>query len=403
MIQKKNRLLLLLCSCVCLLLYNNCAQPFSSIDSQASSSNQANSDGSLDDSSPTGDQDSSGDDSAVIPDPENAGPALMAIGHMQMTMYSCDGGRTWEGYQSANNNQRCWDRNADDFDCDHDSTSGKGVTWGEDGFMATFGWGTPGQVIKTTDGTNWTPVHQGATFAGVSYGNSTYYLNSRRNNLVSQDGGSTWTEAGDVLSTPFNQRQTFFIPGGGGRFVSLSSSGGVVDMMISRDNGLSFVHPDVLPEGCGEGAYAIGQQSIIVNSDITCVSSDNGDTWVPAAAPGNGQLLFNGEEFRSYGRGHFMRTPDGVINWTRVDVTLNGAPANNLELRHVTYQPQLNRYSANNQRWQNWYESTEFYWSDDGIDWHIVDKAAGDAPLSPHPIRAIASGFLETCSTSDSN
>ncbi len=398
--SKKNVFFLFLGSILCLIFYNNCAP---SLKAQMRSASQQMPSATNALPSENGDENSVGltdptQDPMAPTDPADLGAALMAVGHMQSSMYSCDGGRTWEGYQSASSSQRCWDNTADNFDCDHDSTSALGVAYGDGDFMATFGWGQPGQVIKTSDGQNWEQVHQGATFAGVSYGNGIYYLNERNSGLVSSDDGATWNPAGPVLSIPYNQRQTFFIRSGGGRFVSLSDSSGVGDIMISKNNGASFEHPTVLPTGCGNGSYAQSNQVVMVMSQQLCVSVDSGDSWLPTTPPsGTRGLLFNGVEFRTYGRGHFLKTPDYMVVWTRTNLMVDGQAAPNLDLKDVTYQPDWGRYSGHTQSWQNWYEDTQFYYSDDGIDWHRVAKENGLAPMAPHPIRAVTSGYLEVC------
>ncbi len=391
---------------VCILFYNNCGKAFQpTYEGEAASSEQINQTPSQeeptgpDSPNPPGNNADGTDNNQTPTNPQypHGGPAILAAGHFQSTMYSCDGGKSWEGYQSTTDTRRCYDRNADDFDCNHSEGAPIGVAWGKEaGFMVTFGWGQPGQVVRSKDGNTWTQVHQGSTFAGVSYGNGHYYLNARRNNLISSDGGDNWTTGNGAATTPYNQRKTFFTPGGGGRFLTLASSGDVVDLMISKDNGLNFEHPTTLPAGCGNGSFAVGNQSIIILSQNTCMSLDHGDTWIPSPAlDGVDSIVFNGSEFRAYGRGFFMRSPDGETNWERVEVTLDGENSNPY-LNHVVYQKDLKRYSATSQRWQNWYESTEFYWSDDGVNWHTVE--ADKAPTAPHPIRAIGTGYLESCS-----
>lgn len=335
--------------------------------------------------------------------PTRAGAALMAVGHMQSSMYSCDGGMTWEGYQSANDSLRCWDPDNGNFDCDHDETSSLGVAWGESGFMATFGWGAPGHAAITSDGQTWTEaIRPGGniTYAGVSYGNGRYFLNSRYNGMISQNGGETFQPTGNIETVPYNLRKTFFVPGGGGRFISLASSSGVVDLMISKDNGATFTHPDTLPEGCGNGSYAQSSEIIIILSERLCYSTDNGDTWVAEDLPSNqyDRIMFDGEQFRIYLNNQFLYTENSLpLNWQSQSINLIGSPGTNLRLKNVTYQKEHQRYSAHNQSWNNWYEQTEFYYSSNGIDWQRVAKEAGDAPMSPHPIRHVAKGYLNVC------
>jgi hypothetical protein len=419
LMSTKNKWLFAISGLVCLFLYNNCSEPFEAaetgLDSFSSeSTSEAVPANPNDDNTPTDTvvevpvsdieepspgpmpplPDNNGDMMTTPPpNPSTMGPALVAVGQQESMMYSCDGGKSWQGYQQATA-QRCYDASQGNFDCDHSPGASVGLAYGRDGFMASFGWGSAGRVLKSVDGINWVPVTKDTIFAGVAYGNGHYYLNSRRNGLVSNDGGETWMEAGDVLTNPFNQRRTFFIPGGGGRFVSLANSSGDNDLFISKDNAQSFARPTTLPRDCGNGDWAIGNGMAMVHSGVLCYTLDNGDTWLIGQKPPTSALMFNGTEFRSYGRGEFYSSRDGM-NWQRSPVTLDGQANSRVYLNQVTYQPQLGTYAATNQRWKNWYESTEFYWSNNGVDWFTVP--ANQAPAAPHQVRSIVAGFLPTC------
>jgi len=263
--------------------------------------------------------------------------------------------------------------------------------------MATYGWGTPGHVEISSDGNSWTRVHQGRTWAGVAYGNDTYILNER-DPIISMNGGASWMRGGDLNFTPWNARRIFFIDQGPGIFLSTAQSGNVQDLMISTDNGRNFRRPRTLPSSCGNGLIAGSDSRIVLLSTSICISDDQGETWRPhPSPPAASELIFDGIEFKAYSRRQVYRSVDGM-NWSLQNLNITGSTTNtNLNFERVSYHPATRQYVAISQEWGRYYDQTQYLHSADGINWQQINKAAGAAPVSSHPIRAIAAGYLESC------
>jgi hypothetical protein len=329
--------------------------------------------------------------------PPEAGlvPGFVSVGHLKSTMYSCDG-TTWKGYRTANASLRCWDNSQGNFDCDHSPTSSMGVAYGPAGFMATYGWGQAGQVELSNNATTWSVVQSGGTWAGIAYGNNTYILNER-SPLVSSDSGQNWIRGGDINFIPWNARKISFINLNGGLFISTANSSGTMDLMISRNNGASFSRPTTLPASCGEGFFANNNTTILLLSESLCRSTDFGQTWQVLTKPASGSIIFDGSEFKIFDIGKVYRSSNGTT-WTQTTLQLNGVNTASLSLSNVAYHSESHKYVAINQSWQAWYEQTEFYRSDNGVNWIRLNKSAGDAPTNAHPVKQITAGYLPATS-----
>ncbi len=430
-INLRQRLSFAILGALCILFFNNCSQPsFDSMPYDDSSSSQS---AGLPEGTPPAQNDPP-DDQNPIPNPTEPPPvpppvieppptmppptqppaeppptepppptsgmngaAFLAVGHMNTSLYTCDGGRTWRGYRTANAGLRCWDQSSGNHDCDHNQYSSLGVTWGPEGFMATYGWGAPGHVEISRNGNSWTRVHQGRTWAGVAFGNDTYILNER-DAIFSMDGGTSWTAASYLNFIPWNARKIYFVDQGPGLFISLAQSGNVQDLMVSRDSGRNFRRPTSLPSGCGNGLIAGSESRIVLLSTDICISDDQGETWRNYPGPPSvSEILYDGLEFKAYGGRQVYRSADG-INWTSQDLNISGSTSNTyLNFERVSFHPMTRQYVAISQAWGRYYEQTQYLFSSDGINWQQVNKSSGAAPVSAHPIRAIAPGYLESC------
>jgi hypothetical protein len=264
--------------------------------------------------------------------------------------------------------------------------------------MATYGWGQPGQTELSTNGSAWSVVRTGGTWAGIAYGNGTYILNER-GPMISANAGQTWTRGGDINFIPWNARKITFVNLNGGMFISTANSSNVMDLMISRDNGASFVRPTTLPASCGDGNFAYNNSAILLYSQSLCRSTDFGYTWqVLPTKPNSGNLTFDGSEFKIFARGQVHRSTDNGSTWSTSNLQVNGANNSNLEFGHVSYSAALSKYIGIVQSWGRYYEQTQYYHSINGINWIQIDKAQGLAPNSIHPVRQITTGYLPASS-----
>lgn len=327
------------------------------------------------------------------PSPSTLTPALMATGHFKTSMYSCDGGESWRGYRTSSTTTRCWE-GPGAVECDHTSLSNRGLAYGPQGFVASFGWGSPGSVeLFDRSAKSWQTVQSGNTWAGVAYGSGVYILNERQP-LVSSNA-TAWNRGGDINFRPWNARRIYFVNQQNGFFVSVANSGDDHDLMISTNNGQSWSRPTTLPSQCGNGRLAHDSQStLVLSSAALCVSTDSGRTWrTLSGLPANSQnLIYDGSEFKLYHFGRVYRSANG-INWTNQLVTLNGRTSAESELGLLEYQPTLRKYVLIAQSWGRFYELTKYYHSLDGIN--FIETT--NAPRTPHPMVHISSGFIENC------
>ncbi len=372
-----------------LCLHNNCGNEF-----------EANQSSTLDEDS-NSNNDGNGDKSDSL-EPKNHN-AILAVGQMKSSMYSCDGGKTWLGYRTEYENARCGRQtDGSNIDCSHHADSPTGIAYDEAGtFISTYGWGRPGSVIRTTDGYNWEEVFSPGTgyFAGVSFGNGTFYLHTRFDNFHSKDAGESWTPSGDIMTNSYTSRSTFFIPWDGGRFVGTAGTADSKDIFISKDNTLTFTQVENLPDGCGNGKLAISNNRVMLLADKACISDDSGDTWTAydykhlGISP-SATFMSNGTHFRIYNFGSFYETAENEMNWKETEFNVNGQHERYLLLGRITYDPKLKRYSS----LVGSYEDTRHFWSDNGIDWNEIDTSTGDAPVNRHRMTKTALGFLQACS-----
>src|SRR5690606_6858809 len=82
-------------------------------------------------------------------------PLFVAQGHLGRTVISCDGGQSWTADQSNDAEAQCWSGPDDEPDCDHDPGAGRGIVFADGWFVATFGWGPPGGIVRSRDGVAW--------------------------------------------------------------------------------------------------------------------------------------------------------------------------------------------------------------------------------------------------------
>jgi hypothetical protein len=329
---------------------------------------------------------------------------------MGRTVLSCDGGRTWVGEQSTVDeirhipaaDLRCWGENIDpdpdpdqegepgesfELNCDEQADPGRGIAFGDGQFVATFGWGNPGRVLRSRDGTTWEVPLEGTTFGGVAYVQDTWILGGR-NARRSTDGAITFSDDQDTGLKGWNVRRVGSTRGWGERVILVGEAG---DAVISSDAGETWWQPSDFPASCGASIQTEGG---IVSSDSVwlviggdgsaCRSTDGGETWTASdlGQDISSHAVYDGSRFLVWSRGTLHSSVDGK-SWQ----TTPTVPAD-LTLGPVAVDDEGGLVSVRG-GWNVWYEDQRFYRSDDGVNWSEPESFIGS-----HPIRAMAHGLV---------
>jgi len=339
-------------------------------------------------------------------------PMFIAQGMVGRTIVSCDDGMTWVGNRSDDDAYPCF--SDADHDCDHHPGAGRGITYGNGYFVTTFGWGKPGSIRRSRNGSDWENTLEGKTFAGVVFGNG-IFLAGERPAQGSSDDGKTWTPGGDPDSAVWNVRRTGFAAHDTGRFFLAFESGGVRDINVSSDSGATWKRPTTLPAECAgdmqwSGGFAHGNGTTLVlgGTGVACTSKDGGDTWAAANIGGtvDSRLVWDGSMFVTWGRANDgnggtyparFTSSDGsswmataiMVRSKNPDGTMQTKPGPDLG---AVARSDSGTYVAVNGGWQQWYDKQRFYRSEDGITWDTLDAANY---VGSHPIQFIAFGMGE--------
>ena len=321
--------------------------------------------------------------------PDGLVPAFVAQGHMGRTMISCDDGETWVANRSLDDSIRCFEG----LDCDHHEGSGTGLTYGDGVFVATWGWGTEGEVQVSSDGVTWTAVLTGPTFSGTAYGNDTFIAGAK---VPYSAGplGDAWTELADSGLDEWTPRGIGFAPTDGGRFILGGGGGGSGDVVVSADQGETWTHPSGASPGCGgsiSGIAGSGDAIVIAAGEGSgtqlCVSTDAGGSFVDVPLPESlrGTVMWTGGDFVGFGASARHTSADG-LDWTSTPYA-SGDPSPTALARSAA-----GTYVAQRDGWLVWYEQQTLFRSEDGLNWTALPAGAF---VGSHPLRHIRFGYVE--------
>ncbi|MEZ4230799.1 MAG: hypothetical protein R3B89_16600 [Polyangiaceae bacterium] len=324
--------------------------------------------------------------------PSGSVPMFVAQGHLGRTLISCDDGQSWTADRSDDGQHTCWSGDANDIECDHQSTAGRGLVYvpspdDEPGtFVATFGWGQPGSIRTSQDGVAWTPTLTGKTFAMLAYGSGTLMAGAHVP-MRSTDRGAQWEDTADPMLAVWNARTIGFAPHGNGLFIVVGGDGGEQDIVLSPDAGQSWFHPDTLPGSCGANVRGIayGNGTIVVMGETTvCRSSDGGKTFEAQGMAGNvtSPVVWDGARFIAFSQGKAHTSSDGQ-SWTTTDLSQN------IQIGAFAVSPQ-GTFVGVRGGWQVWYDKQEFYRSTDGVNWTTLPSGAFNGG---HPINFMSFGY----------
>lgn len=309
---------------------------------------------------------------------------FVAQGHEGRITRSCDDGRTFPDNASADDAFRCF---VDaDHDCDHSANAGRGLAFGAGSFVATWGWGHPGKLQRSTDGKIWDDVMtETPTFADVAFGNSRFVAcgNPTR---VSSDG-KTW-DMGGKLSFDFNYRGIEFVPTAGGTFLVTGESGTQRAISYSHD-GKTWNAAGDRPDPCGQELRGMaGSESVmlVVGAQGGVCRSTDGNVWTYAAVSDRftSPPVWTGAEFWIYSGAKLYKSSDGQA-WTNQEIV----PAN-IAIGPLARSPR-GTWVAVNDGWQVWYEKQQFFRSTDGVHWDVLPTTAF---TGSHPINFISFGYV---------
>ncbi len=309
---------------------------------------------------------------------------FVAQGHEGRITRSCDDGLTFPYNHSTDDAFRCF---VDaEHDCDHSEVAGRGLAFGADSFVATWGWGHPGKLQRSTDGKDFADVMtETPTFADVAYGNSVFVTGGNPTR-VSVDG-KTW-EMGGKLTFDFNYRGIEFVPTAGGMFVVTGESGAQRAISTSRDGKL-WMAASQRPDPCGQELRGVaGSPDVMLvasGQGHVCYSAD-GDAWTHVAIADRltSPPLWTGSEFWIYSGSKLFKSPDAKT-WTNQNIE-----PTNISIGPLARSPQGTLVAAND-GWQVWYEKQHFFRSTDGVHW---DTLPATAFTGSHPINFISFGYV---------
>ena len=204
---------------------------------------------------------------------------------------------------------------------------------------ATFGWGKPGAVRRSSDGATWQKALEGTTFGGMVFDplNAAFVATSR-SPQVSLDKGKTWAKSAEPAVTVWNVRGAAFAAG---NVVMMFEDSVNAQAALSKDAGKTWWKPSTIPSTCGKSVN--GQGGIVYGKDTLRLVGGDGT----ACRSTDGGQDVQGRE-------------DG-------------------------------RHAANN-GWMQWYEKQSFYRSKDGVTWDSLPKTSF---VGSHPIRDMAYGRLD--------
>jgi hypothetical protein len=317
-----------------------------------------------------------------------AGVALVGVfvaqGHQGRITRSCDDGLTFPYNHSADDAFVCF--SDADHDCDHSAVAGRGLAFGSGSFVATWGWGHPGTVQRSTDGKVFSDViTETPTFADIAFGNGVFVAGGNPTPISSD--GSSWSMGGK-LSFDFNYRGIEFVPTAGGMFIVTGESGDQRAISWSRD-GKTWTAASERPDLCGQelrGVAGSDAVMIVVSGQGHVCRSTDGDTWTYATVTDRftSPPLWTGNEFWVYSGAKLFKSSDGQA-WTSQDIE-----PKNIAIGPLARSPQGTLVAAND-GWQVWYDKQQFFRSTDGVHWDVLPKTAF---TGSHPIYFMSFGYV---------
>jgi len=353
-------------------------------------------------------------DAALDTTPSGRLAMFVAQGQVGRTIVSCDDGASWVGKHS-------WDIDGDPLMCSRvqDATCGQttcsyeiggqcvdiqccddtpdvpeGVAFGADAIVGAWGHGKPGAIRTSHDGIAWSTEEISYAYS-VASGGGRFVAAGNPQTSWSNDG-IIWTKGGDAKFATMGSpvRAIGYGDSLGGRFVAVSAGGGLRDILVSSDGGVSWWRPSTIPDSCalgvgagGGGILGFNGILLIVDSNgIACRSTDGGVTWAvypTGVTQVPSQLVWTGHELAFWSQNMMMHSSDG-ITWDATPMVTQTAIGPVAVSDSGTYV--AIRYIFDS------YARQYFLRSTDGLTWEQLPVAA---TVQSHPIFHIAFGYAD--------
>lgn len=255
-------------------------------------------------------------------------PMFAALGQGGRRLVSCDDGQTWVAEQVIEMN-----------DDDHGPYSSRDVAWGGGTFLLGMGWGNPARIARSDDGIDWTETFPPSDYvemrglSGIAFGAGRFVAVVGADSWTSDDGGESWTLAGQ-LPTGGNIRVVTYSPGGSGSYYAVEDGG----LIYQSADGASWSAPLPTQGSCDggnlsrRGGIADRDGVVVLVTDVgnVCRSDDGGASFthhtidtVTGDVLVRSDVIATHEGFYTAGRNVGWHSADGTT-WAPTQFTVDG-------------------------------------------------------------------------------
>lgn len=297
-------------------------------------------------------------------------PMFVALGQGGRRLVSCDDGATWGAEMVVEAN-----------DDDHGPYSSRDVASGDGIFLLGMGWGNPARIARSDNGIDWTETFPPPDYvemrglSGIAFGDGRFVAVVGADSWTSEDGGTSWTLAGQL---PTGDNIRVVTHAAGGPFFAAADGG----LLYSSTDGSAWSGPLATAGSCDggnlsrRGGLADRDGVTVLVSDIgnVCRTDDGGRTFTHhTIGSGGGDVLVRADVvvtangFYAGSRDGGWHSPDG-IEWTFSGFALEGA-----DISTLAADPQSTTVVGIAQNGDDFYRST-----DGGISWSRATAPAGN-------------------------
>lgn len=211
----------------------------------------------------------------------------------------------------------------------------------------------------------------GSPMMGVAYGNGAYVAIGYYGNIVRSTDGTNWVT---VKTSTFLNVTYGKLAFGNGMFVGISNTG---DIVTSPDGLTWTIRSSGTTNYLSDVAYVNGRWVIVGSSATALTSTDNGTTW-SSFSVGAGSL----DGFNSIlyvGGKYYIGCRDNTTGTSRLYSSATG-PGGSWTSAVITVGGSLNKVCYLNNRWFAFNSTPSVYTSTDGISWSIHPSSRLAAP-----------------------